>query len=147
MVSFCRNRSVWTFGVVALVVAGLGVSRVAMTRPDFDAEISHTQRQLEKAKARVAELEERLAHLEQARLAHQAHAQVQGVTAPSQCDEPFVVDSRGIKRWLAHCPYSELSDEAPATTLAQCEEPFRVDRDGIKRVRPECISHFTSERY
>jgi hypothetical protein len=133
--------------VATLVVAGLGVSRVAMTRPDFDAEISHTQRQLEKAKARVAELEERLMHLEQARLAHQARARVEAATTPSQCDEPFVVDSRGIKRWLAHCPYAESTGEAPVVTLAECEEPFRVGRDGIKRVRPECISHFATDRY
>lgn len=118
-----------------------------MTRPDFDAEISHTQRQLEKAKARVAELEERLMHLEQARSVNQARLQVEAASEPSQCDEPFVVDSRGIKRWLAHCPYSELTGQAPIVTLAQCEEPFRVDRDGIKRVRPECMSHFTSETY
>lgn len=136
----------WYLGV-ATMLTSLGFSDAANARPSAEAEYQFTQRQLEKAKARVAELEARLAQLEQARGGSpDPLLETKPRNSPS-CEQPFVFDSSGIKRWLDECSVDVAVTSSAAATPSSCVDPFRVDRDGIKRVQPECVTQFSSDRY
>lgn len=140
------NSAVWCLGV-ATVLTAVAFSDAASARPSAEAEYQFTQRQLEKAKARVAELEARLAQLEQARGSiSNPLVDAKPRSSPS-CEQPFVFDSSGIKRWLDECSVDVALTASDAAASSSCAEPFRVDRDGIKRVHPECVTQFSSDRY
>ncbi len=109
----------------------------AAARPDVEHEYQYTERQLEKARQRVAQLEARLEELAEER-------QRRNPTPPSttpNCDEPFEFDSSGIKRWRQECNVLSIAAPEPAK-LPACDMPFRVDKEGIKHVQLECVSRF-----
>ncbi len=141
MLSVGWNKTAWSFGLAALMVA-TGIADSALARPNVAAEYEFTLRQLDKAKARVAELENRLQQLEDAQANLKPRAEEPRRQTPQSCEQPFEFDSSGIKRWLDECPYGE----SQLLVAPSCDEPFRVDRDGIKRVQAECVTQLPSDR-
>jgi hypothetical protein len=141
MLSVGWNKTAWSFGLAALMVAS-GLADSALARPNTAAEYEFTLRQLDKAKARVAELENRLLQLQSAQANLQPRAAEPTPQTPQSCEQPFEFDSSGIKRWLDECPYGDQQ----LVAAPSCDEPFRVDRDGIKRVQAECVTQLPSDR-
>lgn len=135
---------VWCLGLATVLLAP-GISETAVARSDVAAEYEFTLRQLNKAKARVAELEHRLQELEEERGRLNPPKEETRPQDPQNCEQPFAFDSTGIKRWLDECPYGEQASQPAAAP--SCDAPFRVDRDGIKRVRAECVTLLPTDRY
>lgn len=133
MSSFRRHGSARSLGLATLI--GFALVGSAAARPNIEQEYQFTERQLQKARDRVAQLESRLEELAEER------ARLNPTPAPPNCDDPFVFDSSGIKRWRDEC--SQQSVVAPEPAKAKvCDMPFRVGPDGIKHVQLECVSHF-----
>lgn len=131
MSSFQWRSSARSFGLATLI--GLGLVGSAAARPHIEQEYRFTERQLAKAKERVALLEARLEALAQER----ARLEPSPPAAAPNCDQPFVFDSSGIKLWRNECSHEQtVATPEPAPT---CAMPFRVDREGIKHVELECI--------
>lgn len=131
MSSFRWRGSAGLIGLATLI--GFGLVGSAVARPNIEHEYQFTERQLAKAKERVALLEARLQELalERARLKPPAKVE-------ADCEQPFVFDSSGIKLWRSECSHDERALSAKPEPLS-CAMPFRVDRNGIKHVDVECI--------
>jgi hypothetical protein len=114
---------------------GLGLVGSAAARPNIEQEYQFTERQLEKARQRVTQLEARLEELGEER------ARLNPTPPPPNCDDPFVFDSNGIKQWRSECSQPMMAMPPPAKAKS-CDMPFRVDADGIKRPQLECVSRF-----
>lgn len=133
------SSSLWqtplrSLGLATLI--GLGLVGSASARPSIDHEYQYTERQLAKARQRVAQLESRLEELGEER------ARTNPPAPSKNCDEPFEFDSSGIKRWRDECSHEQsLASPQPAPTRV-CELPFRVDKEGIKHVQLECVARF-----
>lgn len=112
-----------------------GLVGSASARPGIEQEYQYTQRQLDKARERVTQLEARLEELAEER------ARLNPTPAPPNCDDPFVFDSSGIKQWRSECTQGVSLATTPVKTKV-CDAPFRVDADGIKRPQLECVSRF-----
>jgi hypothetical protein len=133
MNGFRWHGSARSLGLATLI--GLTLVGSAVARPHIDHEYQFTERQLEKARQRVAQLEARLEELGEER------ARSSATPPPPNCDDPFVFDSNGIKRWRDECSQQSVVSPQPAKARA-CDMPFRVDQDGIKHVQLECVSRF-----
>jgi len=133
MSSFRWRGSAGLIGLAALI--GFGLVGSAVARPNIEHEYQFTERQLAKAKERVALLEARLSELALER------ARLKPVLAKPEtnCDQPFVFDSNGIKLWRSECSHDERALSATPEPATTCATPFRVDRNGIKHVELECI--------
>lgn len=135
------KKSVRSVGL-ATAVATLSVVGTASARPNVDQEYEFTQRQLDKARDRVTQLEARLEVL--AKEKERLHPKV--AEAKASCDQPFEFDPNGIKLWRSECTQEAARVEAAPVVQVivprTCETPFRVDKDGIKHVQVECMARF-----
>jgi len=54
---------------------------------------------------------------------------------PPSCDVPYVVDTKGIKRYRPEC----LDEAALAAAKAECVNPYIKRPDGVTTIKPECL--------
>ncbi len=55
---------------------------------------------------------------------------------PFACNPAFVVDDRGIKRYMVECL---IGPNAPSSEAAECEVPFYYREDGVKLMKAQCL--------
>lgn len=127
---------------VATAVATLGVVGAASARPNVEQEYEFTQRQLDKARDRVTQLEARLEALAK----EKERLNPKPAETRASCEQPFEFDPSGIKLWRSECTQAATDVEAAPVVQVivprTCETPFRVDKDGIKHVQVECMARF-----
>jgi hypothetical protein len=110
------------------IVAVVGFAAPAWADPDGDAQHAEVTRQLNEARKRVRQLEQKLSTLEK-RSARAGSSSLAG--SMDRCATPFRIDRDGVKHVRAEC--------AAAEEQASCETtPFDIGLDGIKRLRPTC---------
>ena len=115
------------------IVACLAGSATA--QPDTETEHAELTRQLEEARQRVRQLEEKLRQVEQGRTQPAPVSKLaEGKAAfpmEAECTNPFVLGRDGVKRMRPECITSGSAVSCDAS-------PFILGDDGIKHVRLDC---------
>lgn len=107
----------------------------AFAQSDTEAQRMELTRQLQDARQRVRQLEEKLRLLDQGRSPHGPAANLASSKAASpaepECANPFILGADGVKHIRPEC--------VTATSAVSCEtSPFVLDDEGIKHLRLDC---------
>jgi len=126
----CRVSKLKLLLPVALLVCLAGS---ASAQSDTEVERVELTRQLQEARLRVRQLEEKLRLLESGRAPSVGVSKLPQANAAAEpeCGNPFILDQDGVKHVRPEC--------VATSSAVSCEtSPFVLDDEGIKHLRLDC---------